>query len=204
MVGQSPAHHDFVEKVEGALHYADDWRLPGMLHGRIVRSQLPCARITGDRRQRGRARSPASVAVLTAERRPAQRIVEEASGAWARARVTMPVLAADRVRYQGEPVALVAAETQQIAAEAAELVVGRLRGAARRVRRRVGPGRRAPPRCTTAATRWSSWQIRCGDADAGAGAPPTWWWRATYRSQHVDHAYLEPEAGVGWVDATAC
>ena len=47
VVGQSPAHHDFVDKVKGALHYAADWRLPGMLHGRIVRSQLPSARITG-------------------------------------------------------------------------------------------------------------------------------------------------------------
>ena len=34
----------------------------------------------------------------------------------------MPVLARDRVRYAGEPIALVAAETQQIADDAAELV----------------------------------------------------------------------------------
>ena len=47
VVGQSPAHHDFVDKVKGALHYAADWRLPGMLHGRVVRSALPSARITG-------------------------------------------------------------------------------------------------------------------------------------------------------------
>ena len=40
VVGTSPAHHDFVDKVKGSLHYAADWQLPGMLHGRIVRSPV--------------------------------------------------------------------------------------------------------------------------------------------------------------------
>ena len=43
-------------------------------------------------------------------------------------------------------------------------------------------------------------EIDRGDAGRGAAPPPTSWSRATYRSQHVDHAYLEPEAGVGWLD----
>ena len=63
--GSSPAHHDFVDKVKGALHYAADWRLPGMLHGRIVRSALPSARITGIDVSAARA-LPGVVAVLTA------------------------------------------------------------------------------------------------------------------------------------------
>ena len=121
MVGQSLAHHDFVDKVKGALHYAADWQLPGMLHGKIVRSQLPSARITGI--DIGPARAlPGVVAVLTAADVPSNRIVEMASGGLAELEVAMPVLAADRVRYLGEPVALVAAVTPQIAAEAAELV----------------------------------------------------------------------------------
>src|SRR5262249_2458828 len=121
VVGQSPAHHDFVDKVKGALHYAADWRLPGMLHGRIVRSQLPSARITGIDVSAARA-LPGVVAVLTAADVPSNRIVEMASGGLAELEVGMPGLATDRVRYLGEPVALVAAATQQIAAEAAELV----------------------------------------------------------------------------------
>ena len=47
VVGTSPAHHDFVDKVKGSLHYAADWQLPGMLHGRVVRSPVPSALITG-------------------------------------------------------------------------------------------------------------------------------------------------------------
>ena len=92
-----------------------------MLHGRIVRSQLPSARITGIDVSAARA-LPGVVAVLTAADVPSNRIVEMASGGLAELEVGMPVLAADRVRYLGEPVALVAATTQQIAAEAAELV----------------------------------------------------------------------------------
>ena len=65
VVGRSPAHHDFVDKVKGSLHYAADWRLPGMLHGRIVRSALPSARITGIDVSAARA-LPGVVAVLTA------------------------------------------------------------------------------------------------------------------------------------------
>ncbi|HEX8134255.1 MAG TPA: hypothetical protein VF880_12620, partial [Actinomycetes bacterium] len=45
VVGQRPAHHDFVDKVAGSLLYAADWRLPGMLHGRVVRAELPSATI---------------------------------------------------------------------------------------------------------------------------------------------------------------
>src|SRR5690242_21504803 len=35
-------HRDFAEKVAGTLKYADDWTLPGMLHGVIVRSPVAC------------------------------------------------------------------------------------------------------------------------------------------------------------------
>jgi len=65
VVGTSPAHHDFVDKVKGSLHYAADWQLPGMLHGRIVRSPLPSARITGIDATAARA-LPGVAAVLTA------------------------------------------------------------------------------------------------------------------------------------------
>jgi CO/xanthine dehydrogenase Mo-binding subunit len=38
-------HRDFAEKVSGSLKYADDWTLPGMLEGVVVRSQFSCGRI---------------------------------------------------------------------------------------------------------------------------------------------------------------
>ena len=197
VVGQSPAHHDFVNKVKGALLYAADWRLPGMLHGRIVRSQLPSARITGIDVSAARA-LPGVVAVLTAADVPGNSIVEMASGGLAELEVSMPVLATDRVRYLGEPVALVAAATQQIAAEAAELVsvdYEELPGVFDAESARAD----GAPRVHEVGNTLVSWQIRCGDAAAALAAADVVV-EGEYRSQHVEHAYLEPEAGVGWVE----
>jgi len=197
VVGTSPAHHDFVEKVKGSLHYAADWRLPGMLHGRIVRSPVPSARITGIDVRQARA-LPGVAAVLTAADVPSNAIVEMASGGLAELEVTMPVLAADRVRYAGEPVAVVAAATRQIADAAAELVA---------VDYEELPGvfdvtsalAEDSPLVHDVGNTLVSWQIRCGDAAAALAAADVVV-EGEYRSQHVEHAYLEPEAGVGWLE----
>src|SRR5258708_37556699 len=44
-----------------------------------------------------------------------------------------------------------------------------------------------------------SWHIGRGDCDAGMAAADVVV-EGSYRAQHVEHAYLEPEAGVGWID----
>jgi CO/xanthine dehydrogenase Mo-binding subunit len=44
-----------------------------------------------------------------------------------------------------------------------------------------------------------SWRFAIGDVDA-AMADAARVVEGTYRTHHVDHAYLEPEAGVGWID----
>src|ERR1700746_495891 len=89
IVGTSPAHHDFVDKVKGSLHYAADWQLPGMLHGRGVRSPVPSARITGIDVTSARA-LPGVFAVLTAADVPSNQIVERASGSLAEPGGTTP------------------------------------------------------------------------------------------------------------------
>ncbi len=197
VVGTSPAHHDFVDKVKGSLLYAADWRLPGMLHGRVVRSPVPSARITGIDVSAARA-LPGVAAVLTAADVPSNAIVEMASGGLAELEVTMPVLAGDRVRYAGEPVAVVAAATRQIADEAAELVA---------VDYEELPGvfdvtsalAADSPRVHDVGNTLVTWQIRCGDPEAALAAADVVV-QGEYRTQHVEHAYLEPEAGVGWLE----
>jgi nicotinate dehydrogenase large molybdopterin subunit len=197
VVGRSPAHHDFVDKVKGSLLYAADWRLPGMLHGRIVRSQLPSARITGIDVSAARA-LPGVAAVLTAADVPSNRIVEMASGGLAELEVTMPVLAEDRVRYAGEPVALVAATTRQVADEAAELVsvdYEELPGVFDVESARAD----GAPRVHEVGNSLVTWHIQCGDTESALAAADVVV-EGEYRSQHVEHAYLEPEAGVGWIE----
>ncbi|MEA2366798.1 MAG: xanthine dehydrogenase molybdenum-binding subunit, partial [Thermoleophilaceae bacterium] len=111
---RSPVHQDFVQKVAGELAYADDWAMPGMLHGVVIRASAPCGRIT--RLDTGAARSvPGVHTVITAADVPHNVIAEEASGLGLDP-IVMPVLAAETVRYDGEPIALVAAETPWAAA----------------------------------------------------------------------------------------
>jgi CO/xanthine dehydrogenase Mo-binding subunit len=197
VVGQRPAHHDFVDKVAGTLLYAADWRLPGMLHGRVVRAEVPCATIAAVDTSAARA-LPGVVAVLTAADVPWNQVVERATGGLGELAVAMPVLAADRVRYQGEPVALVAATSPQAAAEAAELVEVEYQD-----REGVFDAERAlepdAPLVHDEGNLLVSWTIGHGDVDAGLAAADLVV-EGTYRTQRVEHAYLEPEAGVGWID----
>jgi CO/xanthine dehydrogenase Mo-binding subunit len=191
-----PFPRDFEEKVAGALRYADDWSLPGMLHGAVARASFPSARIVGIDLDDARA-VPGVRAILTARDIPHNVIAEEASGVGLDP-VVMPVLAADRVRYDGEPVALVAADTQWAAEEAAQLIS---------VDYEDLPGvfdvdaalAEDAPQVHAHGNRYIAWHLEHGDLDR-AFAESDVIVEATYRTQHVDHAYLEPEAGVGWID----
>jgi CO/xanthine dehydrogenase Mo-binding subunit len=100
-------------KVSGSAVYAGDVRLPGLLVGVALRSPVPHARIT--RLDVSAARSmPGVRAVLTAADLPVPRI--------GRAIRDMPVLAIDTVRFLGEKIAVVAADSRE-AAEAAIAVM---------------------------------------------------------------------------------
>ena len=192
-----PAHRDFVEKVSGSLAYADDWGLPGMLHGVVVRASVSCARIVNV--DVADALGAQGVhAVLTADDIPHNGVAEEASGVGLDS-VVQPILAADRVHYDGEPVALVAAETQAAAETAAGLVL---------VEYEEYPAvfdpeealREGAPLVHPQGNECVRWQIRRGDVDRALEFAHVIV-EECYRTQRVDHAYLEPEAGIGWIDA---
>jgi CO/xanthine dehydrogenase Mo-binding subunit len=197
VVGQRVSHHDFVEKVKGSLRYAADGQLPGMLYGRLVRSLVPSARIVAiDTSQAQALRGVA--AVLTGADVPRNTLMERASGGLGELPVAMPILACERVRYVGEPVAVVAAATQQIADEAAELVAveyAELPGVYD-MEAALEPD---APLVHDEGNLLVSWHIARGDCDAAMAAADVVV-DGTYRTQHVEHAYLEPEAGVGWID----
>src|SRR2546423_14446878 len=79
VVGTHTVHGDFVEKVKGPLAYADDWHLPGMLYGHVVRAYVPSARIT--RIDPSEARDiPGVRAILVAADVPHNVIHEHVSG----------------------------------------------------------------------------------------------------------------------------
>jgi len=197
VVGQPVAHHDFIEKVKGSILYAADWELPGMLYGRVVRATMSSARIVSIHTEKARALRGVA-AVLTGEDVPSNQLVEPSAGGVGELLVAMPILARDRVRYAGEPIALVAAETQQIADDAAELVqveYEELPGV-------FDPGAALLPSAPLVhddGNVLTSWHIQRGDVQAALAAADVVI-EGEYRTQHAEHASLEPEAGVGWIE----
>src|SRR6266540_851157 len=126
VIGKSLPRADAWEKVRGRPIYAGDLALSGMLYGRIVRSPYASARIARIDTRAARALTGVA-AVLTHQDVPRNELRMELPGRMAEATAgavlaTQPVLAADRVRFQGEPLVAIAALTPEIAARAAELV----------------------------------------------------------------------------------
>ncbi len=117
-VGCSVPMRDAEAKVRGTISHLADLRLPGMLVAKVVRSPFPHARI---RRLDPRPAMgiPGVVAVLTAEDFNESRAPRLFYGVDRR---DQPVVARDRVRYVGEPVAAIAAETLEAAEEAARAI----------------------------------------------------------------------------------
>jgi CO/xanthine dehydrogenase Mo-binding subunit len=110
-VGQSIARVDGVEKVTGKAKFTGDLVIPGMLHGKILRSPYAHARIKSIDAARAEALTGV-VAVLTAA--DISNTKPYYSG--------RPVIAIDKVRYAGEPVAAVAAVDLRTAEEALALI----------------------------------------------------------------------------------
>ena len=100
-IGDSSPRIDGESKVRGAAVYGIDYEEPHYLHAKILRSWLPAGRITRLDTSEA-AKIPGVLAIVTAEDVP---------GHWGHATVDQPVFATDVVRYEGEPIAAVAAET---------------------------------------------------------------------------------------------
>ena len=113
-VGENARRVDGAPKVTGAFTYGSDLRVEGMLQGATLRSPYPSARIRSIDVSRAEA-APGVHAVLTAADVPGK-------PTYGLEFSDQPVLASDVVRYEGEPVAVSAAETLEQARTAAELV----------------------------------------------------------------------------------
>ncbi len=112
-VGRDADFIDAAEKVTGRARYLDDLSFPGMLHGKILRSPYPHARIKGI--DISRAASLAGVkAVITSADCPGIRFGLDNPDVY--------MLAVDKVRYAGDEVAAVAAVSEEAAEEALSLI----------------------------------------------------------------------------------
>ena len=120
-IGQPVSRVDGRQKVTGAATYAAEFDVPGLAHGAIVRSTVANGRI-GFIDSAAAERSRGVIAVLTHRNaprlayRPHKAAVDTAVGE------RLHVLQDDRVSHQGQPIALVIAETLEQANHAAALV----------------------------------------------------------------------------------
>ncbi len=119
VIGTRPIRHDGADKVTGRAIYTADLQLTGMLHGRILRSPLPHARIKSIDTSAAK-NMPGVLAVCTAHDFPdvADKIAELGEGAVNLAHLAGNVLAKDKVLYRGHAVAAVAAKSPHEAEEA--------------------------------------------------------------------------------------
>ena len=114
-VGQPVPRIDAYDKVTGRAAYVGDLEIPGMVHGMILRSPWPHARVLSIDASEAEG-LPGVLGVLTRDHLGG---IDPYFGSVVRDR---PIVAMDKVRYQGEPVAAVAARDLATAQEALELI----------------------------------------------------------------------------------
>jgi len=186
-VGASARRPDAGPKVTGQFAYGSDLWMDDMIWGVTLRSPHPYATIKSI--AIGEALATGGVyAVLTHADVPGQNVcgLELAD---------QPVLATDVVRYQGEPVALVAADHPEIARQAAKKIVVdyEVRAPVTSARQALDP---AAPSLHPQGNLVRHLKLRKGDLGAAAEVVVT----GTYSVGMQDQAFLGPEAGLAVPD----
>ncbi|MFZ5818653.1 MAG: xanthine dehydrogenase family protein molybdopterin-binding subunit [Chloroflexota bacterium] len=199
-IGQSKPRVDALDKVTGAALYSGDLSMKGMLHMKILFAGRPHARVKRILVDRAQA-APGVAAIFTARDVP----VNEYGLQWK----DQPVLCgpgssrsgADIVRFVGDQVAVVVAQTEAQAEAARKLIEVEyedlpvitdaeeaMRPGATRVHEEIGDSNI----CVHD-------KIRKGDVEAGFQQADVIV-AGEYRTPVQEHAYLQPEAGLAYID----
>ncbi len=180
---------DAVDKVTGRGIYADDLYVEGMLHAKALRSKYPHARLLRVDVSRAKALSGV-VAVLTADDIPGRKDCGVHEVDW-------PVLCYDKVRYVGDAIALVVAETEATAEQALGLIEVEYQP----LPVVVGPKEAAQPGAPIlhehhpTSNFKATYHLAHGDLAEGFAEADVIVERE-YRTQTVEHGFIEPEAGL--------
>jgi selenium-dependent xanthine dehydrogenase len=187
-VGLNTPRPDSVEKVTGKAFYTDDYSFPDMLVGKVFRAGVPHAILEALSVERARE-VPGVVAVLTAEDIPGENVHGIVYRDW-------PVLVGlgEKVRYVGDAIAIVAAESEQAAVEAIQQI---------ETSYRVLPPVTDPVFARSVEAEkvhekgnlLKHIKVRKGDIDvAWSGAETVL--EGVYHTPATDHAFMEPECSI--------
>jgi len=191
VIGRPLPRPDVVEKVTGAAKYTDDYSYPGMLHARTLRAQYPHALIKRVDVSRARA-LPGVQAVLTSADVPGQQNHGLVTADW-------PALCGEKVRYMGDAVAIVAADTRAIATAALALIEVEYEPLPA-VTDPIQARRPDAPLVHANGNLLKHIKVRKGDIEQGFAEAEVVIERE-YRTPFYEHAFLEPECAIGVPEA---
>jgi CO/xanthine dehydrogenase Mo-binding subunit/aerobic-type carbon monoxide dehydrogenase small subunit (CoxS/CutS family) len=206
-VGESVPRVDILDKVTGQAKYTADIKIAHMLVAKILRSPYSHARILNINSSKAK-QVDGVVAVLTASDIPGSKL-------YGKALPDQPALAVDLVRYFGEPVVVVVAESEEIANLALDkIIVGyeplptvfnpieAMKSAAPKLHEE-DIYRSLSPHSDEVHTKniLYHFPIRKGDIDSGF-AQAAQIIERTYTTPWVEHACLETEAAIAYYDET--
>jgi CO/xanthine dehydrogenase Mo-binding subunit len=190
IVGQPVARNDAIEKVTGRLKFPGDLNMPGQLYAKMLWSDHPHARVHIDTAPAEAL--PGVVAVFTGKDVPHNEfglIFKD-----------QPVFSFDVARSVGDPLAMVVAETEEIAAQARNLI---------RVTYQDLPVVTDPREAMEASAPLihekrdtnvlKSYRIRRGDVQKAFDAADVIV-EDDYFTPLTEHAFMQPEAGIGYID----
>jgi CO/xanthine dehydrogenase Mo-binding subunit len=181
---------DVLEKALGEAKYGADFPSADPLHLKVIRSPKPHAKIVRIEMDEA-LKVPGVERVFTAKDIPGKNLVGTITK-------DQPILASDRVRYIGDPVALIAAKTEEGAEEAAQELI---------VVYEDFPSITHPeealqthaPMIHEKGNLLLEFHVIKGDVQRGFKEAEVII-EETYTTTWVDHAYLEPDAGISYLD----
>jgi len=187
-VGTSQPRPDGVEKVIGEAVFTDDLKFDGMLYARVKRSGIPHGILRVLKTDAARE-LPGVLAVLTAQDIPGEKNHGVVITDW-----PSIIGIGERVRYVGDAVAIVAAETREIAASALDLIEAEFESL-EVIDNPIAARKPGVPQLHEKGNLLKHIKVRKGQVESGFSEAEVIL-EHTFFTQTTDHAFLEPECSV--------
>ncbi len=179
-----------LDKTLGEAKYGADLPISDPLYLKVIRSPKPHAKILRIEIDEA-LRVPGVEKVFTSKDIPGKNLIGTINK-------DQPILASDRVRYVGDPVALVAAKTEEVAEEASK----KLAVVYEDLPSITHPEEALQPHAPLIHEKGNlllEFHVIKGDSQRGFKEAEVTI-EETYTTTWVDHAYLEPDAGISYLD----